>query len=178
MRCPEFRDVMRSFLDGEVEKATRREVGLHLAECDECARLIEGDRFWDESIRSYLDRELPEGLRESILGDLVHTEAGAAVDGRGAGLDGLSWRKQLRIAWWAVKRDLSKPREMFQAVGLATVLVLAVLYLPDFLSSDESAEGRNAFGHSGPIVQAGEKEDWKPGETVPTTRLTLSGRLI
>lgn len=156
MHCPEFREVMRSFLDGKVDGATRKEVGLHLAECDECAALVESDGFWDDSIRAHLDHQLPAGLREDILGDLDH----------------LSGRDQWRIAWWAIKRDLKEPKGMLQAAALAAVMILALNYLPFFRSQEK------AFNHSGPIVQVGEAEAWSPGETVPTARLTLSGRLI
>jgi hypothetical protein len=148
MRCPEFREVMRSFIDGEVDG---------------------------------LDHELPDGLRDSILGDLAPSGASGASgvsQGRKASLDDLGWRQQLRIAWWAVRRDLSKPGEMLKVAAMAAVLILAVVYLPVFRSGDQPAGDKEAFGHSGPIVQMGEKADWKPGETVPTARLSLSGRLI
>jgi hypothetical protein len=162
MRCPEFREVMRSFIDGEVDSDTRREIGLHLAECTDCAKLIEDDRFWNETVLGYLDHELPAGLRESILGDL----------------DDLGWRQQLRIGWWAILRDLSRPKGMLQAAAVAVVLILALNYLPFFRSADKPVGGDEAFRHSGPIVQVGREVDWKPGETVPTARLSLSGRLI
>jgi anti-sigma factor RsiW len=161
---------MRSFLDGEVADRTRREVGRHLAACEDCARLIEDDRFWNETIRGYLDHELPDGLRESILGDLA--------PGQTAGLNDLDWRKQVRIAWWAVRRDLSRPRELIRTVAVAAVLVLMIVYLPVWLAGKHTTPDKEAFGRSGPIVQMGETADWKPGETVPTARLSLSGRLI
>lgn len=162
MRCPEFREVMRSFLDGQVDGATRREVGLHLAGCEECAALVEDKKFWDDSIRSHLDHELPEGLRREILGDLGN-------------LDDLGGRDQWRIAWWAVKRDLSKPRMLLQTAALAAVLILALNYLPFFGSSEKSPA---AFENAAPIVQFGEESSWQSEETVPTARLTLPGRLI
>lgn len=159
MRCPEFREVMRSFLDGEVDGATRREVGLHLAECEECAALIEDNNFWDDAIRSHLDHELPEGLRRDILGDL----------------EDMSRRDKWRIAWWAVKRDLSRPRMLLQTAALAALLILALNYLPFFGSSGKSAA---AFENGAPIVQFPEEGSWQSGETVPTARLSLPGRLI
>ena len=162
MRCPEFREVMRSFLDGEVDGATRKEAGLHLAICEECAALVEDKKFWNDSIRSHLDHELPEGLRREILGDLDD-------------LDDLGGRDQWRIAWWAVKRDLSRPRMLIQTAAMAAVLILAINYLPFFRSSGKSAA---AFENAAPIVQVGEKASRQPGETVPTARLSLPGRLI
>ena len=156
MHCPEFREVMRSFLDGRVDAATRKEAGLHLAECAECAALVEDDGFWDDSIRRHLNHELPAGLREDILGDLDH----------------VSGRNFWRIAWWAVKRDLKQPKGMLQAAAVAVVLILALNYLPFFRSQEKP------FLNSGPIIQVGEAAAWSPGETVPTARLTLSGRLI
>ncbi len=162
MRCPEFREVMRSFIDSEVDGKTRRAVVRHLAECTDCAKLIEDNRFWDETILDYLDHELPAGLRENILGDRHD----------------LDWRQQLRIVWWAIRRDLSRPKGMLQAAAVAVVLILAVNYLPFFRSADKPTGENEAFRHSGPIVQVGREVDWKPGETVPTARLSLSGRLI
>jgi len=162
MRCPEFREVMRSFIDGEVDGDTRREIGLHLAECTDCAKLIEDNRFWDETVLGYLDHELPAGLRESILGDL----------------DDLGWRQQLRIGWWAIRRDLSRPKGMLEAAAVAVVLIVAVNFLPVFWPAEKSTGENEAFRHSGPIVQVGQEVDWKPGEIVPTARLSLSGRLI
>jgi hypothetical protein len=167
---------MRSFLDGEVAGATRREVGRHLAECDECARLIEGDRFWDEMIRRYLDHELPGGLRESILGDLATIKTSPAPDHQ-PGLNDLGWKQQLRVIWWAGRRGLT-PKLALQAAALAAFLIVALNTLPIFRSADRAGDQVAPFGHSGPIVQVGEKADWKPGETVPTARLSLTGRLI
>ena len=119
MRCPEFKDIMRAFLDGEVDNATRKAAGLHLAECPDCARLIESDRFWDETLRSYLHHELPADLRADILGDLAHVPVSASGSAGDTGtapgpanldnLDNLGARDQWRIAWWVVKRDLRRP---------------------------------------------------------------------
>ena len=165
MRCHECREVMRSFLDGEVDGSRRREFGLHLAECPDCASLIEDDRFWDETIRSYLNHELPDGLRDSILGDLA------------PGLADMGWRQKLRVIWWASKKDMS-PKLVLQTAVLAVILMLALNYLPFFRSPDKSGDLEGAFRSSGPIVQVGEDADWNPDETVPTARLSLSGRLI
>ncbi len=171
MRCPECHQIMRSFLDGEVDGPARREVALHLAECSDCAQLIEDDRFWDETLRGYLDHELPDGLRESILGDLASGPA------RETGASKIGWRQQMRIVWWACRRDLSL-KLVLQSAAVVTLMVLAMNYLPFFKSPNKSHDSTEAFRNSGPIVQLGENGDWKPGETVPTARLTLSGRLI
>lgn len=165
MRCPECREVMRSFIDGEVDESTRREVGLHVAECPDCARLIEDDRFWEEFLRSYLDHELPDGLRESILGDL----ATGSVE--------MGWRQKMRVIWWAGTKDLT-PKLVLQTAAVVAVMILALNYLPFFRSTDKSGGSEEAFKSSGPIVHVGEDSDWNSYETVPTARLSLSGRLI
>jgi anti-sigma factor RsiW len=167
---------MNSFLDGEVDDRTRQEVGLHLAECADCAQLVEDDRFWKDTIRDYLDHELPDGLRASILGDLAAIKTDPAP-GRRPGLDDLGWKQQLRVIWWAGRRGLT-PRVVLQAAALAAFLIVALHYLDIFRSPDGPGDPTEPFGHSGPIVQVGEKADWRPGETVPTARLSLSGRLI
>ena len=89
----------------------------------------------------------------------------------------IGWRQQMRIVWWAGGRDLSL-KLVLQTAAMVTLMVLALNYLPFFKSPDKSHDSTEAFRKSGPIVQLGEKGDWKPGETVPTARLTLSGRLI
>ena len=155
---------MGLFLDGEVDSQTRKDIGYHLVQCQECAELVESNRFWSEKVGRYLDHELPEGLREEILGDLAYT-------------DNLNWRGKLRIAWWAIRRDLAQPRKMMQTAAMAVVLILAINYLPFFRSAEKS-EPNTAFGKAGPIVQMGQTPTWQPGETVPTARLSLSGRLI
>jgi anti-sigma factor RsiW len=165
MRCPEFRETARAFLDGEVDDSTRREFALHLAGCPDCARLIEEGRFWDDALRDYLNCELPDGLRQGILGDLAQ----GPVD--------MGWRQKLGVIWWASRKDLS-PRVVLQTAALVAFLVLALNYLPFFQSSDKPGDLEEAFQSSGPIVGLGEDADWKPGETVPTARLKLSGRLI
>jgi anti-sigma factor RsiW len=165
MRCPEFREIARSFLDGEVDDPTRREFALHLAECSDCARLIEEDRFWDDTLRDYLNHELPDGLRESILGDLAQSPAD------------MGWRQKLRVIWWAGRRDLS-PKLVLQTAALAAFLILALNYLPFFQSSDKPGDLKEAYRSSGPIVQLGEDADWNPEKIAPTARLSLSGRLI
>jgi len=55
---------------------------------------------------------------------------------------------------------------------VAAVLILAVTYLPFFQKADK------AFANAGPIVQVGAEAAPLTEETVPTARLTLSGRLI
>lgn len=177
MHCAEFQDVMRSFLDGEVDRARRREIGRHLAECTACAELVESSQFWDETVRGHLNRELPDGLREDILGDLVPHSSGGSID-HGGSLDHLGARKNWQIVWWAIRRDLSRPRGMLQAAALAVAIILALNYLPFFNSSDAPNGAGDAFLRSGPIMQAGQDGIWQTGETVPTARLTLSGRLI
>ena len=78
MRCPEFQSVMRQFLDGSVDKPTKKAVAWHLAECEECARLINDDRFWDDAVLSLfgvgIEVEIthrPDDLVGSYVGRVV-----------------------------------------------------------------------------------------------------------
>lgn len=169
MRCPEFRDVMRSFLDGETDGKTRKEVGMHLVECKACADLIEQDRFWDDALRRHLDHGLPDGLRASILGEAAH-DASPSAPLR------LGWRKQMSIAWWAIRRDLSRPWPLLRAVAGSLLLMAVMLYVPQWLDRDEPEAA--PFEQAGPIMHIYETDVPQTDENVTTARLSLSGRLI
>jgi hypothetical protein len=95
MNCHEFREVMSRSIDGGLDGQTRKEVGLHLAGCEECLSLINEDKFWDDALISLLDREAPADLRSDILGDL---------DGE-SGLSGLSRKKNLKLMAWGATRN-------------------------------------------------------------------------
>ncbi len=121
MQCHEFQEVMSRFIDGKVDGATRREVGLHLAGCEECMRLINEDSFWDDAVVSLLDREAPAGLRADILGDLA---ADNPVPGKSE-LSGLGWKKQMKIIGWAATRQ-SSPWQLWATAVIVAVILLAV----------------------------------------------------
>lgn len=121
MQCLECREVMGRFIDGDVDSGTRKQVGLHLAGCEECMRLINDDRFWDDAVLSLLDREAPEGLRTEILGDLA---ADHPSPRRSEDLD-LGWKKQLKIIGWAATRR-SSPRQWLETIAIVAGALLVV----------------------------------------------------
>lgn len=131
MNCLECQEVMVRFIDGSVDGKTRKEVGLHLADCPECMRLIEGGKFWDDAVLKLLDHEAPADLRSEILGDL----------GEG-GLDDLGWKKNLKIMRWASTRNNS-PWLWLQAVAWAAGIFLLVEFVPQ-LWSDFRQPPRNS----------------------------------
>ncbi len=121
MQCLELQEVMRSFIDGQVDGETRRQVGLHLADCPECMNLINGDSFWDDAVVSLLDREAPADLRADILGDLA--EANPAP--HNAKLSGLGWQKQMKIIGWASLRN-NNPRQWLTTTAVVIAIIVAV----------------------------------------------------
>ncbi len=170
MRCDECRQQMREFLDGEAGDRRRREVGLHLAECEECAALIEQDRFWDRALRRHLDHELPPDLRSEILGDLVGVPERAGGMARNPRL---GWKQQWKVVWWSLKRDFAQPWKLVPAVVAAIAVILFVnWFAPARTPEDDS------FRTSAPVVELGPRAVTSPDETVSTARITLSGRLI
>jgi len=168
MRCDECRRMMREFVDGKTGGERRRAVGLHLAECEECAAAIEDDRFWNDALRRHLDHELPPDLRAEILGDLADVEVGE----RGADLS-LGWKQQLKIVWWSLARDLKRPWDLVPVVAGA----VAVLLIVNWWTGDRTAPPE-PFSQIAPVVQASPAAAIAPEDEPPTGRLSLSGRLI
>lgn len=112
MQCHEIQDQMKRFIDGEVDGETRKLVGLHLAECDDCMRLINEDKFWDEAVVELFEREAPADLRDEILGDLAE----ANPRGRSVDLSGVGWKKRLKFFGWAATRN-TNTRQLFKALA-------------------------------------------------------------
>ena len=112
---------MGRFIDGDVDGGIRKQVGLHLAGCEECLRLIHDDRFWDDAVLSLLDREAPEGLRTEILGDLA---ADHPSPRRSDDFD-LGWKKQMKIIGWAATRR-NNPRQLLEAIAFVAGALLVV----------------------------------------------------
>ena len=115
MRCEECRALLRSLVDGRMDGRTRREMGLHLAECDECSALIEQERFWDDALLGYLDHELPPDLRSEILGDLADVETPATETI--SRLDRLDRRSRWRLMAWAATRDFADPMQWLRTAA-------------------------------------------------------------
>ena len=135
MNCHKFREIMNTLIDGQVDQKLLKSALMHQTECSECAALIDDDSFWDESIRSYLDHKLPTGLRESILGDLADVNV-AVAGNAAAGVDPnkLNWKHKRDIAWWAIRRDLSRPKDILKFVALVVGVFLFVTYFPDLIA--------------------------------------------
>lgn len=166
MRCHDCQDVLRRFLDGEVSGTERREVALHLNECPECAALMEQDRFWDDAIKGHLDHDLPPDLRRDILGDLAGDSAAPA-----------GWRTAWRIFRWNLMRDLRRPRELARMAALAAAVLVLVNWVLPRLTGERDGTSE-AFTQPGPVVQLGDPASWQAETPAPTTRMSLSGRLI
>lgn len=94
MNCRELQEVMSLSIDGGLDSKDRKEVAWHLAECEQCLKVINDDKFWDDAVVGLLHREAPADLRREILGDL---------DGQ-AGLSGMGWQENLKLMGWAGKR--------------------------------------------------------------------------
>ena len=121
MNCHEFQEVMSGCIDGGLKTKDRKEVALHLAECEECLALIEDNRFWDDAVIGLFEKEAPASLRSEILGDL---------DGK-SGLSGLSGKKQLKLMAWGAQRNNMTTKDW---VWMIAVFVGLVWLLPLFLN--------------------------------------------
>ncbi len=115
MNCHELREIMSRSVDGGLDSRTRKEVGLHLAGCQECLRLISEDKFWDDAVIALLDREAPADLRAEILGDLSTQSE----------FSKLGWKKQLRLMAWGARRKNMNLRQWLETL----VIVAGVLWL-------------------------------------------------
>jgi anti-sigma factor RsiW len=169
MRCHEFHEIMRAYVDGEVERSVGTDATDHLAGCTACAGEVEDIRRWDAALTACLDHELPSDLRIAILGEPAG-DSTPRTDPNGLGL-----LHKLQSAWSNMRRDLARPRGIVTAAVVATVLILAVAYRPSSRRTDPTDD---SFRRGGPVVQMGDKVVWQPGDTFPTARLSLSGRLI
>ncbi len=111
MGCAENRSRIESYLDGELEAASAREVEAHLKSCSECTRVLEGHR----SLRSALSAkavsyQAPRGLERLIRSSLREVNAPPRAE------RAFPWR------WLSV------------ATSLAALAVLALVLAPRFRS--------------------------------------------
>lgn len=171
MRCEECRALLRSLVDGRMDGRTRRKMGLHLAECDECSALIEQERFWDDALLGYLDHELPPDLRSEILGDLADVETPATETI--SRLDRLDRRSRWRLMAWAATRDFADPMQWLRTAAVAAAALLAVWWW----TGDRQDEPR-PFTEPAPIVHTAPDGTGPRYDDPPTGRLSLSGRMI
>ncbi len=103
---------MSRSIDGELDSQSRREVALHLAECNSCLNLINDNRFWDKAVIGLLDREAPSGLRDEILGGLTSEDS----------LSQLGWMNKLKLMAWGARRNnmtlMDWVRELLIFIGI------------------------------------------------------------
>jgi hypothetical protein len=128
MHCQECREALRLLFQNSKELDDRRDLALHLAGCEDCARFLEDETFLDESIAELLRREAPSELRESILAVARPSDAVAGGSSFVRTLSSLSWRDRLRFFWWAGTRDMSW-RTWVEAIAFAALIMLAIYAL-------------------------------------------------
>ena len=125
MRCQECREALGAFVEDSREFSGRGDLAQHLAECEDCARFLENESFWDQSIAKLIRREASPELRESIL-------AAAGLSGPASAESPPSrsphWRDRFRFFWWAGTRDMSWRTwvEAFAWVALVMLLLFAL----------------------------------------------------
>ena len=170
MRCPEVRDTLPQFLDGRVDSRTRKQLALHLAECEECSRLVNDGKFWDEAVLALLDHEAPPDLRAQILG-----EAGGSTGstGRQADLSRVGWRNQLRIMRWAGTRN-SSPRQLLEAAAIIACVFLFSYFGPRLLSFGND----DSFTDQGQVAVVNGGQVLSPESPLVSGSLSLAGRLF
>jgi len=112
MNCRELQEVMSQSIDGGLGSKIRKEVALHLAGCEDCLNLINGDKFWDDAVISLLHREAPADLRSDILGDLADNPE----------LKELGWQKNLKLIAWGARRNNMTVRDWVLMIAIFGIL--------------------------------------------------------
>ena len=112
--CPEPRDLLSAFLDGELDPATRQTIARHLEECARCRADVEGQRQVKRFLApgAALAPPVPAGLAARVR---TRAFAGAASPARRFGLP--HWRPSRR---WALAGALAVV-VLVLALGLGTV---------------------------------------------------------
>ncbi len=172
MRCPEVRHAMRQFIDGRVDSETRKQVGQHLIRCEECSRLIEDEKNWDDAVLALLEHEAPDDLRAQILSDAGVDPTTAKVDGGRADLNRMSWRTKLGILRWAATRDNSL-RMWLETAALVAGVALVVHFSPRLFSP----HNKEAFNQQGPVTVIVDGQVLNPDMPLAPGTLSLAGRL-
>lgn len=156
MHCPEFRETMQAFVDGNVDGPTRKNFARHLLECPACAALVEDAEAWNSAVRRTLDRKAPPELRAAILGE----EAAGQI------------RPTRRREWLAVlkyvRQDLT-PRHFLE---VAAVLVV-VLGVSHWLSRDSGPT--RPFSRAGTVVTLDQAMNPSSEANLVTGSLELDG---
>ena len=174
MRCADCRRLLQGLIEGDLKGDDRREAGRHLAECPECAALLEQESFWDEALLRHFDHELPPDLRAEILGDLA--DVPSAPQDPAARLERPDGRRRWRLVLGVLKRDFTEPARLLR-VAAAAAAAVAVLLLVDAWTGDPPAR-RRPFTQAAPIVTIERADPPAPSGNPPTGRLSLPGRLI
>jgi anti-sigma factor RsiW len=112
--CPEPRDLLSAYLDGELDPATRQTIARHLEECARCRADVEGQRQVKRFLApgAALAPPVPAGLGARVR---ARAFAGAAPSARRVGLP--LWRPSRR---WARAGALAVV-VLVLALGLGTV---------------------------------------------------------
>ena len=112
--CPEPRDLLSAYLDGELDPATRQTIARHLEECARCRADVEGQRQVKRFLApgAALAPPVPAGLAGRVR---ARAFAGAPPPARRFGLPG--WRPSRR---WAMAGALAVV-VLVLALGLGTV---------------------------------------------------------
>ena len=112
--CPEPRDLLSAYLDGELDPATRQTIARHLEECARCRADVEGQRQVKRFLApgAALAPPVPAGLAGRVRAGAF---AGAAPPARRFGLP--AWRPSRR---WTMAGALAVV-VLVLALGLGTV---------------------------------------------------------
>lgn len=113
MNCEDAQLFIDAYVDGEFEERERTELELHLEDCDDCRRQVEGRVHVKKCLKSACgNQKAPDELRDRIMGELRETASQESDSGRSA-----MWRYAAA------------------AVPLAAAVALVmVVFTPDFLT--------------------------------------------
>lgn len=156
MQCPEFRETMQAFVDGNVAGSTRKDFARHMLDCPACAALVEDAEAWNSLVRRTLDRKAPSELRAAILGEEA---AGQARPSRS--------REFLAVLKY-LRKDLTPRNVLEVAAGL--VIALALSY---WLRGDTRAQ--RPFAEPGTILTLEQAANPSSASTLVTGSLELEG---
>jgi anti-sigma factor (TIGR02949 family) len=67
LRCRDIVELLREYLDGELDPATVEALDAHLAGCQECTAFLNTYRGTVRATRQLREEELPPALRERLL---------------------------------------------------------------------------------------------------------------
>lgn len=173
MRCPEVRQTLPRFIDGRVDSQTRQRLGLHLTECEDCSRLINDERFWNNAVVALLDHEAPADLKAQILNDAGLEGSESRPFDSSVDLNQMNWRTKLGFLRWAVTRDNS-PRAWFETAALVAGVMLVAYFAPRLFSTGNE----EPFRDQGQVAIVTDGQILTPDSPLVSSGLTLDGRFF